>query len=235
MLVTQTYRKIYTNENVQYLDMTNSMFYSLFDILNNVAIKKRETTEVPVLNNKTYNDIYDDLLKTTKTKASTVYSQIATQKNVDSMKDTKTYENLRATMNSLQTITTKLGTLQSANITAIETLYAGYQTQIQKYVNNLITMMTTINSQITTLSTDTVYSPMIQPLQNIFRSIRNTLVNNTKTIKQLYTGFEPSKIPVLEGAKKYLSQRRLTYLWDKYKIVFAIITGLLITLLIFLS
>ncbi len=35
--------------------------------------------------------------------------------------------------------------------------------------------------------------------------------------------------------KKYLAQRRLTYLWDKYKIVFAIITGLLITLLIFLS
>jgi predicted nucleic acid-binding Zn-ribbon protein len=181
--------------------MSNSLFYSLFDILNNVAIKNRETTHKDlsnnILQNTSYNEKYDELLKKTKTQASQIFSQNLYNKNITDSADTATYDRLQSTMTALSSITNKLETLQTANITALETLYTGYQTQIASYVDKLVSMMTKINSQITILSSDTVYSPMVQSLKQIFKSIRTTLVNNTKDIKKMYNTFDASNIPTL--------------------------------------
>lgn len=204
LLITQTYQKIYHNENVQFLSMSNSMFYSLFDILNNFSIQHRETTTKDVsnniLNNISYNDKYAQLLKNTKTQAAQIFSQNLYNKNIDDAKDTNTYEKLKSTMTALSSITTRLTTLQDANITALETIYTGYQSKIASYVESLISMLTKINSQITTLSADTVYSPMVQSLKQIFSSIRTTLVNNTNNIKKMYSGFDASTIPRLTSS-----------------------------------
>ena len=125
---------------------------------------------------------------------------ILTNKQASNDSDTKDYDKLNSMLSSMSGVTTKLTTLQNANISALETLYTGYQTKIQGFVTNLVGMLTKINSQITTLSTSDKYIPLITPLSKIFTSIRNTLVTNSSVINQFYTKSNPfnsSALPVL--------------------------------------
>jgi hypothetical protein len=165
----------------------------------------RETTPINDNNQlfvgKSYGEKYEDLLKNKQNSESTFFSQQLQSTNVAGSSNDNTFKKISGTLSSLTTITTKLNILQDANIKAMETLYTGYQTQIQKYVTNLINMLNTINRQITKLSIDKVYEPLISPLTKIFTSIKNTLVTNSSLIKQIYTGFDPkngqTKIPDL--------------------------------------
>ena len=191
--------------NVQYFDITNAMFYSISDILTNIAKSMRETAPINDDKNlfvgKSYGEKYEELLKKKQTSESTFFSQQLQSTNGAGSSDDNTFNKISGTLSSLTTITSKLNILQDANIKAMETLYTGYQTQIQKYVTNLINMLNTINRQITKLSIDKVYEPLISPLTKIFTSIKNTLVTNSSLIKQIYTGFDPkngkTKIPDL--------------------------------------
>jgi hypothetical protein len=116
--------------------------------------------------------------------------------------DTKNYNALNSMLTSMTKISNKLATLQDANITALETLYAGYQTKIRDFVNKLIGMLTTINTQINTLNTTDKYKPLINPLSKIFTSIRNTLVTNASVINQIIPSsnqLDTSTLPTLNS------------------------------------
>ena len=189
-----TKKKIFYTETPTYLDITNVMNHSLDSVLD-VAVGN--------MVDASYNNAYQTNLGTLndyKTKNASSIMNILTNKQASNDSDTKDYDKLNSMLSSMSGVTTKLTTLQNANISALETLYTGYQTKIQGFVTNLVGMLTKINSQITTLSTSDKYIPLITPLSKIFTSIRNTLVTNSSVINQFYTKSNPfnsSALPVL--------------------------------------
>ena len=144
--IKNTKQKIFPTPTPNYLDFTNVTDYSLDSVLD-VAVGS--------MVDASYNNAYQTSLGTFndyKTQNASSIMKILTNTQTSSDSDNTNYNSLNAMLTSMSNVTTKLTTLQNANISALETLYTGYQTKIQGFVANLVSMLTKIKSQITTLT-----------------------------------------------------------------------------------
>jgi hypothetical protein len=186
-IATQLFTKLYTDKNINYLDITNAPLYSLSDVLKNVATGYRD------ISSNIYVTQYKNNLKTFMSEYEKGnYSNSDLSNNMFKTKDQQ-YTTLKSTLDSIQNITNKLTTLQNTNVAVLESIYIGYQTQIQNYITGLINMLKNINKQITLLN-GTSYSALIAPLSRIFTTIRSTLVNNKDTIQTIWKGYNPDNL-----------------------------------------
>ena len=187
-----TYLKLYPKQDMDYLDVTNNIYYSLDSALD-LAVGKY----VDMSYNTNYESKSADFNEYKKNNASKIISNLA---NINSTKksDTATYTNLNTILDSMNSITSKLTVLQNANGEALQTLYIAYQTRVQQFVNNLISMLTNINLQIGVLKTSETYNPLINPISQVFTTIQSTLVNNVPIIKDFYPKFNKTLIPNLD-------------------------------------
>jgi hypothetical protein len=194
IIMNNTRQKIFPYTPAKYLDLTNAMNNSLDAVLD-VAVGS--------IVDASYNNAYQHNLTTFndyKEKNASKIMNIFTNLYADEKSNTETYNTLNNVLTSMGNVTKNLATLQNTNIKTLETLYAGYQTKIQDFVTKLIGMLTTINTQIKTLSVSDQYKPLINPLSKIFTSIRNTLVTNAKVINQIKPNiFDSSKLPTLNS------------------------------------
>ena len=187
-----TYVKIYPKTDIDYLDVKNNIYYSLNSALD-IAVGKYVNTSYNINYESKSTDFNDYKQKN----ASKIISNLANI-NSNSDNDTNTYNNLNNVLNSMNNITTKLTTLQNANGEVLQTLYIAYQTRVQQFVNDLISMLTRINGQIGTLNTVDTYKPLINPISKVFTTIQSTLVNNVPIIKEFYPTFDKTSIPNLD-------------------------------------
>ena len=192
IIMNSTRQKIFPHIPAKYLDLTNAINNSLDEVLDGA---------VGNIVDASYNNAYQNNLTTFnnyKEKNASKIMNIFTNLQASETSSTTSFDNLNNVLNSMSRVTRNLATLQNTNIKMLETLYSGYQTKIQSFVNNLISMLTTINAQITTLSGSDKYKPLINPLSKIFTSIRNTLVTNASVINQIITNkLNTSTLPTL--------------------------------------
>jgi len=194
IIMNNTRRKIFPQPPAKYLDLTNAINNSLDEVLDGA---------VGSIVDASYNNAYQTNLTTFndyKEKNASKIMNIFANLQASAESNNETYTYLNNILNTTKSVTEKLKTLQNANIASLETLYTGYQTRIQDFVNKLIGMLTTINSQITILDGSDKYKPLINPLSKIFTSIRNTLVTNASVINQIIPSsnkLNTSTLPIL--------------------------------------
>lgn len=125
-----------------------------------------------------------------------IYDQFASKLN----SFTKFFENAKTTVKKMQSTVDNLNN-------KYEELYKNYQTRLQKYVNNLISMMKKTSEQISKATVIPSLFNMIAPLKKIYNSIYNTLKNNLPFIRQIYKNnkFDISGSPYDSTAKTNLN------------------------------
>jgi len=181
--VAKIYRNVYKNEIPNYLSLDNIFYFGLDDVLKSYYEGTNDTSDSP--NKKTINKIMNDL----KDELPKYANKMVTNTNTDKINN-DLQADIRSKLSTLSSITAKIQTIQSNQIKDLEGKYTVYQQKIQGYVNNLKKMMETISTQIGIIQVNpTSYNTMVNPLVQIFTSIKTALEKNKDFIKKVYPGY----------------------------------------------
>lgn len=104
-------------------------------------------------------------------------------------------------LDNLKGMIGKVTDITNSNINNFEKVYKLYQTKLQNYVNNMVSMMRTIANQIKNATVTPGLFNIITPLTKVYNSIHDTLKNNTDFIHQFYPKFKLNPPPVDNSIK----------------------------------
>ena len=180
--VAKIYRNVYKNEIPNYLSLDNIFYFGLDDVLKSYYEGTNNTSDSP--NKQTINNIMNDL----KDELPKYANKMATNTNTNKINN-DLQADIDSKLTTLKSITTKIQTIQSNQIKDLEGKYTVYQQKIQGYVDNLKKMMDKIGIQIVTIKDNTTYKTMVNPLVQIFTSIKTALEKNKDFIKKAYPGY----------------------------------------------
>ena len=190
--VAKIYRNVYKNEIPNYLSLDNIFYFGLDDVLKSYYEGTNNTSDSP--NKQTINNIMNDL----KDELPKYANKMATNTNTNKINN-DLQADIDSKLTTLKSITTKIQTIQSNQIKDLEGKYTVYQQKIQGYVDNLKKMMDKIGIQIVTIKDNTTYKTMVNPLVQIFTSIKTALEKNKDFIKKAYPGYiaPTTTLPIL--------------------------------------
>lgn len=114
------------------------------------------------------------------------------------------YDNFVANLTKLQTfldnsksVVGKITDLSNKNADAFDTAYAGFQTVMQKYIRDIVTMMSAVVTQISQASVIKPLFAMVTPLKRVYDSMYETLTSNLPFIQKMDSSFDMSQIPAV--------------------------------------
>jgi uncharacterized protein YukE len=125
--------------------------------------------------------------------------KLDTKLNAQSAKKIIDYQQSYLMMNnsvtSLSNTLEQINNIQQKNIEAVDKIYATYSTAMKEYLKKLLNVLNIINYQINIAYIKPSMQKMITPLKNLYKSIYDSLVNNSTFLKKFIPEYDPLTVP----------------------------------------
>ena len=89
----------------------------------------------------------------------------------------------------------QINNIQQTNIEAVDKIYATYSAAMKDYLKKLLNVLNIINYQINITYIKPSMQKMIIPLKNLYKSIYNTLINNSSFLQKFIPEYDPATVP----------------------------------------
>lgn len=125
--------------------------------------------------------------------------KLDTKLNAQSAKKIIDYQQSYLSMNNSVTLLSntlgQINTIQQKNIEAVDKIYETYSIAMKEYLKKLLNVLNIINYQINIAYIKPSMQKMITPLKNLYKSIYNSLINNSTFLRKFIPDYDPSSVP----------------------------------------